>query len=178
MCPRRPYPQNTSGSNSVRCRKHLKPLFSFHVRGTWGGGVFVVLFDETPPFYFHVRIPCPVAQVSQPDATRISFFIPEGCLIIAQRFNVGCRAQSCFSPEGTAEIARIPSAVPSGLRPLPALVPTLKRWAIVACPSGTEASRTFRLCLRAINPSGVGFPNPLCRRLPVGRPSSSHQPAL
>ncbi len=72
----------------------------------------------------------------------MKIFIPEGCLIIAQRFNVGCRAQSRLSPEGTAEIAQIPSAVPSGLILRTSLVPTLKRWAIVACPSGTGALRT------------------------------------
>ncbi len=46
-------------------------------------------------------------------------FIPEGCLIIAQRFNVGCRAQNRLRPEGTAEITHISSAVPSGLMPAP-----------------------------------------------------------
>ena len=47
-----------------------------------------------------------------------SIFIPEGCLIIAQRFNVGYRVLGCLSPEGTAEIAPIPSAVPFGTNPL------------------------------------------------------------
>src|SRR5882724_2095236 len=64
MCHRRQRLHSTSGSNSVRCRKHLKHLFSFHVRGTWEGGVFIMHFDETPPFYFPARISCLVAQVS------------------------------------------------------------------------------------------------------------------
>src|SRR6266581_2924684 len=46
---------------------------------------------------------------------------------MAQRFNVGYRVQGCLSPEGTAEIARIESAVPSGPILSRCLYPTLKR---------------------------------------------------
>src|SRR5712691_2373783 len=41
--------------------------------------------------------------------------VPEGHATIAQRFNVGLISNERSSPEGTAETAREPSAVPSGL---------------------------------------------------------------
>src|SRR6266446_8041924 len=41
--------------------------------------------------------------------------VPEGHATIAQRFNVGLISSERSSPEGTAETAREPSAVPSGL---------------------------------------------------------------
>ena len=41
--------------------------------------------------------------------------VPEGHATIAQRFNVGLISSERSSPEGTAETARDPSAVPSGL---------------------------------------------------------------
>ena len=41
--------------------------------------------------------------------------VPEGHATIAQRFNVGFISCDRSSPEGTAETARKPSAVPSGL---------------------------------------------------------------
>ena len=41
--------------------------------------------------------------------------VPEGHATIAQRFNVGLIGSERSSPEGTAETAREPSAVPSGL---------------------------------------------------------------
>ena len=41
--------------------------------------------------------------------------VPEGHATIAQRFNVGFMSSERLSPEGTAESAREPSAVPSGL---------------------------------------------------------------
>ena len=41
--------------------------------------------------------------------------VPEGHATIAQRFNVGFIDSERSSPEGTAETAREPSAVPSGL---------------------------------------------------------------
>src|SRR6266851_1215942 len=41
--------------------------------------------------------------------------IPKGHATIAQRFNVGLISNERSSPEGTAETAREPSAVPSGL---------------------------------------------------------------
>src|SRR6266478_9294625 len=41
--------------------------------------------------------------------------VPEGHATIAQRFNVGLMSSERLSPEGTAESAREPSAVPSGL---------------------------------------------------------------
>ena len=68
----------------------------------------------------------------------------EGCLIIAQRFNVGTSAGRSLRPEGTAEGNRTISAVPSGLIQRCVWHPTLKRWAIVAGPSGTEALRGMR----------------------------------
>jgi len=41
--------------------------------------------------------------------------VPEGHATIAQRFNVGLISSERSSPEGTAETARDPSAIPSGL---------------------------------------------------------------
>ncbi len=74
---------------------------------------------------------------------------------IAQRFNVGCQPRALVSPEGTADsLPEVPfvghTAIQPSLRdlcnPKPRL-PTLKRWAILACPFGTDcgASRLFVL---------------------------------
>src|SRR6266403_2686940 len=74
---------------------------------------------------------------------------------IAQRFNVGCQPRALVSPEGTADsLPEVPfvghTAIQPSLRdlcnPKPRL-PTLKRWAILACPVGTDfgASRLFVL---------------------------------
>ena len=53
------------------------------------------------------------------NATRISVLIPEGCLKIAQRFNVGFNVGTATSPEGTANFA-VPLCQPS-LRHWPSL---------------------------------------------------------
>jgi len=68
----------------------------------------------------------------------------------AQRFKVGYAAKTTRSPEGTVEESLLASVVPSGLQ-LPALMrfPTLKRWAIFACPFGTDIS-THQLCSSSI----------------------------
>ena len=65
-------------------------------------------------------------------------FIPEGCARIAQRFSVGARRRLWPSPEGTAETARALGR-PFGTYFLRLQNPTLKRWAIIRCPSGTPA---------------------------------------
>jgi hypothetical protein len=53
-------------------------------------------------------------------------FIPEGCLRIAQRFNVGCRTKMSLSPEGTAEPWRAASAVPFGTRSRSVMEPNVE----------------------------------------------------
>ena len=60
-------------------------------------------------------------------------------MIIAQRFSVGCGMPDAASPEGTTDANCQPSRIgrPFETRPAPTLNPTLKRWAIVNCPSGT-----------------------------------------
>ena len=67
--------------------------------------------------------------------------IPQGCLTMAQRLSVGLGVQRSRRPEGTTERECERSVVPSGRFICPTLDPTLKRWAIVVCPSGT-AQRT------------------------------------
>jgi len=74
-------------------------------------------------------------------------------LRIARRFNAGNDEKTEFRPEGTVEPRRSgvstsgDSAVPSGLIRLPTAHPALKRWATVACPSGTKSSRNSRKAL-------------------------------
>jgi len=65
-------------------------------------------------------------------------------------------------PEGTVEGSRIVSAVPSGLDDLgtdqPNVETTLKRWAIVACPSGTGGLWILKSIFPICNPSSIGDP--------------------
>src|SRR5258706_12487944 len=88
--------------------------------------------------------------------------VPEGQLRIAQRFSVGFDRRAASSPEGTAERQWSRSAVPSGLIVDLPLDPTLKRWAIFRCPSGT------RRCGGKLLPSGYSAPSGW------GRPRGSH----
>ncbi len=67
------------------------------------------------------------------------FLIPEGCATIAQCFNIG-KKQGNGDPVPKGRLRDRAPFQPS-LRDLmiSALInPTLKRWAIVACPSGTR----------------------------------------
>jgi len=58
------------------------------------------------------------------NATRISGFIPEGCLKIAQRFNVGFSVGKAMSPEGTADSAApVYFSRPFGTRVFPVALP-------------------------------------------------------
>ena len=52
--------------------------------------------------------------------------VPEGHATIAQRFNVGFIGSERSSPEGTAETARDPSAVPSGLNHIFLVLPNVE----------------------------------------------------
>jgi hypothetical protein len=71
-------------------------------------------------------------------ATRISFSIPEGCMRIAQRFSVGIEGRSWKVPKGRLRNAtRIQPSLRDSESIYP-VYPTLKRWAIVECPSGTS----------------------------------------
>jgi hypothetical protein len=79
--------------------------------------------------------------------------VPEGHVRIAQRFNAGNNASEHQVPKGRLNpgIEPIPAAVPSGPEPQPAASPTLKRWAILARPSGTRA------CWRpVVSAKGIG----------------------
>src|SRR5947208_3133208 len=64
-------------------------------------------------------------------------------LRIARRFNAGKHPAGPTSPEGTAEewCVRFDLSRP-GTRDLLASNPALKRWAILACPSGTAKQRS------------------------------------
>ncbi len=135
----------------------------------------------------------------------MKIFIPEGCLIIAQRFNVGCWAQRRLSPVAqtssllyrgfpirqrceVCKPCRLEVGDTAGWKP--ALLPPrrsradkmLKRWAIVACPSGTGASRNFAVAQTSSLPYR-GFPiRPRCEvckpcRLEVGD-TAGWKPAL
>ncbi len=79
------------------------------------------------------------------------FAVPAGQLRIAQRFSVGKTVPFRSSPEGTAETGveiMAPTAVfggPFGTCPRSAANPTLKRWAILDCPSGTAVSANSRV---------------------------------
>src|SRR2546425_6317349 len=65
--------------------------------------------------------------------------VPQGCLRIAQRFSVGEMMPREPSPEGTAEFDSCPAPIsrPFGTCARFVTDPTLKRWAILVCPSGT-----------------------------------------
>ena len=63
---------------------------------------------------------------------------PGGMVDNSPTFQRWVASSEGLSPEGTAEIVLAPSAVPSGLILSLALIPTLKRWAILACPFGTK----------------------------------------
>src|SRR5437879_3437781 len=52
--------------------------------------------------------------------------VPEGHATIAKRFNVGSISAGSSSPEGTAEMARDPSAVPSGLTTIYLVLPNVE----------------------------------------------------
>src|SRR5436190_359826 len=62
--------------------------------------------------------------------------VPEGHLTIAQRFNVGTFAGNEVSPEGTADTTEFSRPFGTQCSSHNGL-PTLKRWAIIGCPSGT-----------------------------------------
>src|SRR5215471_15999114 len=66
--------------------------------------------------------------------------VPEGHLRIAQRFSVGKEAPCGLLPEGTADAGEIVAWLsrPFGTRFRTTRNPTLKHWAIVACPFGTK----------------------------------------
>src|SRR5215471_10420031 len=66
------------------------------------------------------KVRAPLGEYTRPHTK--SEVIPEGCLKLAQRFNVGSCPPKSQSPEGTAESRRtVASAVPSGLVNLAAL---------------------------------------------------------
>ena len=79
----------------------------------------------------------PYLTIGIPTSGSARVFIPEGCARIAQRFSVGARRRLWPSPEGTVETARALGR-PFGTYFL-RQNPTLKRWAIIRCPSGTPA---------------------------------------
>ena len=64
-------------------------------------------------------------------------FVPEGHSKMAQRDNVGGRCRGWRVPKGRLSLDAAPSAVPSGVAPFSRLDPTLSRWAIAKCLSGT-----------------------------------------
>ena len=64
-------------------------------------------------------------------------FVPKGHSRIAQRDNVGGRCRGWPVPKGRLSLDPTPSAVPSGRVPFSQLDPTLSRWAVAKCPSGT-----------------------------------------
>ena len=80
--------------------------------------------------------------------------VPEGHARIAQRFNAGKGVPGESSPEGTVEWAEraVELSRPFGTNPRGHAHPALKRWAILACPSGTWTSinpgKPFRSVLR------------------------------
>jgi len=82
-----------------------------------------------------VTLANPTAQQSGP--------VPKGHLTIAQCFSVGNSATGRQVPKGRLNPGADPtlSAVPSGLGPHRRASPTLKRWAMVSCPSGTGGRR-------------------------------------
>ena len=66
-------------------------------------------------------------------------------MTIAQRFNVGSLPVKAVSPEGTAEL-RCSFSRPFGTdSEHSGWFPTLKRWAIIGCPSGTEPMGRLRI---------------------------------
>ena len=73
-------------------------------------------------------------------------FVPGGHLTMAQRFSVGLAAVFGRVPKGrlNSGAGTATSAVPSGLAPLRQTDPTLKRWAIAGCPSGTKPGLNVR----------------------------------
>jgi len=83
-----------------------------------------------------------------------------------------------ISPEGTADPSRDFSR-PFGTKPTRCLFPTLKRWAIVACPSGTTNELRKPAGSLGTNPSGIGpscpqrglLWNETANRRPVGIPT-------
>ena len=87
------------------------------------------------------------------NATRISVFIPEGCLKIAQRFNVGFSVRKAMSPEGTADSA-VPVFVshPFGTRVFPVALPNAEALGYSHKPLWDEV---VRWC-GSPNPSGIG----------------------
>src|SRR5258708_21598108 len=76
---------------------------------------------------------------------------------IAQRFSVGLNCGDEQVPRGRLMRLRTAphSAVPSGLGTSDNGFPTPKRWAIVACPSGTAACRLRRIILQKALRSGL-----------------------
>src|SRR5438034_11637461 len=91
--------------------------------------------------------------------------VPEGHATIAQRFNVGLISMARSSPEGTAETAREPSAVPSGLTTAYLSLPNVEtlgycraslrdeEQALVALPGSTAIELTHL-------PNGLPFSSP------------------
>jgi hypothetical protein len=86
--------------------------------------------------------------------------VPEGHLAIARRFNVGSSREEGPSPEGTADGAGSRLSRPSGTRHPRDRPPTLKRWAIIRCPSGTNAKSPSEL--------GAALTGRLRRRMKAG----------
>jgi len=91
------------------------------------------------------------------NATGILFLIPKGCATIAQCFNIG-KNQRNRGPVPKGRLSERTPFQPS-LRDLmtSALIdPTLKRWAIVVCPTGTKLIVEYYLTpFFGLKPSGI-----------------------
>src|SRR5437016_7325154 len=74
--------------------------------------------------------------------------VPEGHATIAQRFNLGSISAGISSPEGRAETARDPSAVPSGLTTIYLVLPNVEIETLGYCRASLRDEGT--------NLSGVG----------------------
>ena len=68
-------------------------------------------------------------------------FVPEGHLIVAQRFSVGVIAEGPRVPKGRLKVQRSISTVPSGRNRMEYANPMLKHWAIIGSPSGAPLPR-------------------------------------